>query len=245
MDFTFGIITQGDNDHYISIIIDSIEKNHIPNYEIIIVGNTKIKNTCKIIIIEYDENIKPLCISRKKNIIVEEAKYENIVLIHDYIKFHDNWYKGFLTFGESYDFCVTKIKNIDGIRFRDYTLFPHKVDYLGLDYSCGDIDDYFNDHCLLPYHLENNSKINKYMYISGSYYIIKKSIGIRHKLDENLVWCRGDDVEYSKRLHKNGIFIKCNPYSEVIFLKQKESAYWEKEINEEKLQYLIQYCENE
>lgn len=33
--------------------------------------------------------------NQKKNIIVLNAKYENIVLLHDYVKLGDNWYKGF------------------------------------------------------------------------------------------------------------------------------------------------------
>ena len=41
MDFTFGIITDGKNDEFIRLIIQSIENNHIPVYEVIIVGNTK------------------------------------------------------------------------------------------------------------------------------------------------------------------------------------------------------------
>jgi hypothetical protein len=102
MDFTFGIITNGDNDNFITQIIESIIKNNIPNYEIIIVGNTKIKRTDKIDIFYFNENIKSGWITRKKNIVVRNAKYENIVLMHDYVKLGDNWYEGFLKFGDDY-----------------------------------------------------------------------------------------------------------------------------------------------
>ena len=243
MDFTFGIITNGDADSYLDTIIDSIVKNNIPIYEIIIVGNTKIDPTPKIKVIEFDETIKTGWITRKKNIITQNAKYENIVLLHDYVNFGDEWYKGFLQFGNDFDFCVTKIMNNDGQRFRDYTLFPFEIDYLNIFYSPGkDIDSYFDNNCLLPYHFENNIKTNKYMYISGSYYIIKKDIALKYLLDESLVWGKGEDSEYSKRLHSNGIIIKCNQYSEVYFLKQKESRHWEKEINPEYLNKFITFC---
>ena len=61
MDFTFGIATGGGNDSNIHLIIDSIEKLHIPNYEIIIVGGNFIdrKNTRHIV---FDENIKSMWI---------------------------------------------------------------------------------------------------------------------------------------------------------------------------------------
>jgi predicted transcriptional regulator len=242
MEFTFGIITNGSCDNYIQEIIKSIEKNEIPIYEIIIVGNTRIESTKNIQTFVFDEGMKENWITRKKNIIVEQAKYENIVLLHDYVKINDGWYKGFLKFGSNYDWCITPICNLNGNRFRDYTLFPHKVDFLNLHYSPVDIDNYFNNACLLPYDFVNNEKTNKYMYISGAYYIIKKNIASKHVLDETLVHYGGEDVEYSKRLHENGIIIKCNQWSSVSFMKEKESTYWENLINDEKLEKFINYC---
>lgn len=56
------------------------------------------------------------------------------------------------------------------------------------------------------------------MYISGSYYVIKRGVAIDNLLDENLVHGRGEDVEYSKRLHLKGHIIKCNSHSDVVFL---------------------------
>ena len=244
MDFTFGIITLGDSDNYIKTIVDSIYKNNIPNFEIIIVGNTKTTHTDKIQIIDFNENIKAGWITRKKNIIVQQAKYENVVLLHDYIVLGEHWYEGFLKFGNDFDFCVTKIINKNGNRFRDYTLFPGKVDFLNIDYSPGDIDHYFYDNCLLPYDFINNINTNKYMYISGSYYVIKKHIAAKYLLDENLVWNRGEDVEYSKRLHNNGIIIKCNTFSSVHLLKYKPSVHWEKEVSPEYLNKLVTHCNN-
>ena len=82
------------------------------------------------------------------------------------------------------------------------------------------------------------------MYISGAYYVIKKEIAINNLLNEDLVHSRGEDVEYSKRLHSNGFIIKCNHYSDVILLKQKDSIHWEKEIEPFYLNKFITYCEN-
>jgi len=244
MNFTFGIVTDGKNDHYINIIIESIYKNNIPNFEIIIVGNTQISQSDKITVIYFDENIKKGWITKKKNMIAQNAKYENLVILHDYIKLDDNWYEGFLQFGQNFDWCVTKVLNTDETRFRDYNLFPNKVESLNIDYSPGDIDRYFYHNCLLPYNFENNLKTNKYMYISASSYIIKKNIAIKHPYNEDLCWGQGDDVELSKRLHNNGIIIKCNKYSSVSFLKYKDPVDWENEISYEKLKLFINYCNN-
>ena len=75
MNFKYGIITNN-NITNLYKIIDSIELQNIPNYEIIIVGvniNLNKKNcTC----IQFDESIYPGWIARKKNIITQNAKYE-------------------------------------------------------------------------------------------------------------------------------------------------------------------------
>jgi hypothetical protein len=244
MEFTFGIITTGHNDNFINIIINSIENNKIPNYEIIIVGNTNITGNKYTKIFTFDETIKEGWITRKKNIISKNAQYENIVLLHDYIAFNNDWYEGFLKFGNNFEFCINKIINGNGARFRDYSLFPGKVDYLNLDYSSEDVHPYFSNNCLLPYNFINNIKTNKYMYVSGSYYVIKKNIANTFLLDENLVWGRGEDVEYSKRLHNNGIIIQCNQFSSVQLLKYKPYVHWEKEINPQMLQVYVDYCNN-
>jgi len=245
MNFTFGIITDGNSDNFIEIIIDSIHKNNIPNYEIIIVGNSNIHQTDIIQIIKFDENIVSGWITRKKNIISLNAKYENIVMLHDYVALQNDWYNGFLKYGNDFDWCVTKIMNNDGRRFRDYTLFPYEVDYLNIFYSPGkDIDEYFNNHCLLPYNFINTIKTNKYMYISGAYYVIKKNIANTFFLNEALVHCQGEDVEYSKRLHENNIIIKCNSFSSVKLLKYKIQANWEKEIEPFYMSKFTHFCNN-
>ena len=238
MDFTFGIITAGDQDHYINEIILSIIKNKIPNYEIIIVGNSKINTSDKIRIIEFDESVHAGWITKKKNIIVQNAIYENVVLLHDYIILDDNWYEGFLKFGENYDWCVTRILTKDGIRFRDYTFFPEYLN--GCVYH--ENDHYFKEFCLLPYDFENSIQTNLGLYISGSYYVIKKSVALKHPLNEHLMHCQAEDLEYSSRLHSNGIFIKCNSYSTVHFLKEKVQCPWEREMDAEHLNKYINYC---
>jgi hypothetical protein len=243
MEFTFGIITNGSNDIFLNKIIDSIINNNIPKYEIIIVGNTTIKCSDTINIVYINENYRKNWITKKKNLIALNAKYDNIVMLHDYIEFESDWYEGFIKYGNNFDWCITKIKNNNNCRFRDYTLFPHDVNFSKIKYNPTIIDKYFSEHCLLPYDFINTIKTNKYMYISGSYYVIKKNIATKYLLNENLVWGQSEDVEYSKRLHENGIIIKCNPYSSVKCLKYKESVHWEKEINPFYLKKFIMYCE--
>lgn len=222
MEFTFGIITNNNTNYNVKSIISSIKTNNIPTYEIIIIGGDNIyDNDNHIIHVSFDESIMNGWITKKKNIICSMARYDNIVLLHDYIILDNGWYEGFLKFGNNFDICVSKIINSNNKRFRDYTFFPY-----------GNYNP-FSSRSLIPYKFPSNNKLSKLLYISGSYYIVKKHIANKFPLDERLCWADGEDVLFTKILITNNIIIQCNPYSTVKFLKQKESHFWETELTNE------------
>lgn len=205
MEFTFGIITGGNNDSMINQIIDSIENENIPNYEIIIVGDCKIvrKNTK---IISFNESTRRAWITKKKNIITHEAKYENIVYLHDYIKLNDGWYNGQISSGNDFKIRMDKIINYNGERFRDWCIWPHNNNKM---------DNFIGRDCLIPYDIIN---LSKYMYISGSYWIAKKDVMLEFPLDENLAWGEGEDVLWSKQVREKYEF-NMNTNSSVFIIK--------------------------
>lgn len=187
MDFTFGIVTDGRSDININLIIDSIEIQNIKNYEIVIVGNSVVdrKNTK---ILQFDESIKTAWITKKKNLITENALYENIVYLHDYVYFSKNWYDEFVKFGNEFDVCMNVIINTDGKRFRDWCLWHDDVKEILI-----------NREYLLPYDV---SDLTDKMYISGTYFVSKKKFMSENILDESLSWGESEDVEWSYRIRK-------------------------------------------
>jgi hypothetical protein len=202
MNFSFGIITGGYNDDMLRIVVNSIRELNIENYEIIIVGNTNIKADINI---PFDENIKPSWITKKKNIITNIANYENIVYLHDYIVFDKNWYAGYLSYGDNFSVCMNRIENLNGDRFRDWCVWePSRLGNTGPGIISYDIDD-----------------ISKHMYISGSYWVAKKSVMLEYPLDENLSWGYGEDVIWSKQVTAKYNF-SMNTNSKVSLLKQKD-----------------------
>ena len=209
MDFTFGIVTGGNNDMVIDKIIDSIEKQNILNYEIIIVGNSGIKRKNTNVIF-FDETKKHMWITKKKNIITQNAKYENIVYLHDYIEFCDGWYDGFLKNGDDFKICMNKIINYDGTRFRDWTLWAYDAEYIIKSRGF-----------IIPYDMTNLSKI---MYISGAYWVAKKDIMIKYPLNEELCWGQSEDVEWSSRI-RTEINFTINEHSSVKLMKQKDRVF--------------------
>lgn len=198
--WTFGIIF-GNNPVYLNEVIESIQIQNILNYEIILLGDLSFVSQVSgpnIKKVHFNESIRPLWITKKKNIIANLSKYDNISIHHDYVKLDQNWYKEFNNFDDDWDVCMTRIQNKNGNRFRDWVTWDpiEFVDY------------------------KDNSKI-KNMYVSGTYFCIKKNYFMQNPLDENLIWGWGEDVEWSKRIRENWNY-KCNWKSKVLLCKDKE-----------------------
>lgn len=215
MNFTFGIITElGVWDG----VIESIVSQNIPNYEIIVVGGKSPSSNVKHI--PFDETYKKDWITRKKNIITSEARYTNIVYMHDYYSLCEGWYYGFLKFGNSWDIAMNVVLNKDGSRFRDWCIWddPEFVDCSGYSRPEGT----FNV-CLPNYSYSKSH----FMYVSGGYWVAKKSVMEEQPLDEEFVWGSGfrdfphhEDVEWSMRTIPNYNY-RMNTHSKVRTLKQK------------------------
>jgi len=215
MKWTFGIITSGNSEHNVASIHRSIISQGInDDYEIIVVGGGKIELD-KVSHYEFDESIKQGWITKKKNMIALNSKFENLCLMHDYVTLHSQWYENFEKFGADWDVCMNSIINYDGQRFRDWvtgTRFCKEKEMIYLDY---------NDH----------SRTNQ-MYVSGTYFCVKKSYILDNPLDENLGWGQGEDVEWSERiLHLGDCNYRCNPDSKVSLMKLKKNDQWYKKSN--------------
>jgi hypothetical protein len=236
MEFTFGIITDGTQDIFLQLILNSIYEENIPHYEVIIVGNTEIKPNEHLRVIPFDETVKSMWITRKKNIISLEAKYENIVFLHDYVRLEKRWYAGFLQFGNEFQFCTNKIQNINGDRYNDYCLY--------LWYML-EIDTRFQLQCLLPYDFKPTYLSNKLTYIPGYYYIIKKNLALQYPLDERKGHTEGEDIDLSYSLTHNNIMITCNSYSTVKFLKDKGKLHFMNEITSPLLEKIYTLTEDD
>jgi hypothetical protein len=217
MDFTFGIITGGGNDSVILNIIESIEQQNIPNYEIIIVGGCSIKRDY-VKLLPFNESDKHGWITKKKNLITNNSKYDNIVYTHDYIKFNDGWYEGQLKSGDDYKIRMDKILTREGGRFRDWCIWPKNDNVM---------DSIIGRQCLIPYDVVH---LSKYMYISGSYWIAKKNVMVEFPLNESLTWGQGEDVQWSKEVRLKYDF-SMNVNSTVQILKPNKNRAFDEANN--------------
>jgi hypothetical protein len=222
MKFTFGIPTAGNVD--LSELISNITDMNIPEYEILVIGGNLVDDIFHNGIkvgkhIPFDEYSKQGWITRKKNILAQEAKYENLVLLHDYYRFEPGWYEGWIKFGNEFHVAVNIIQNIDGSRFADWLLNPELYDR-----TFG-----FKSHrWLIPY----NMSCPKIQYISGGYFVVKKEFLLQHPLDETRVWNECEDTEWCERIAEHTT-MKMNTFSIAKVTKPKWRMY-DADINDVK-----------
>lgn len=192
---TFGIITVYEDVDRLNEILGSIRSLNVPIYEILLVGggdSTGLDIGDDVRQIDFDETIKDKWITRKKNIVAEEATYEFLVVMHDYHLFSDNWYTEFVKFGTDWDICECPQYLITGSRNpMDWSLWdkPGHGRAWSLAYS--------------------DWSQTQYMYISGAFFIVKRQVLLDEPLNENLVWNEEEDVEWSMRVRDKYV-MKCN-----------------------------------
>lgn len=206
--WTFGICYNKTT--YIERIIRSIcnqkglTKN---NFEIILIGpsdkSLKQYETSNIKNIIFEECIRPGWITIKKNLIVQNSKYENICLTHDYVGFCENWFVGYEKFGYDWDVCMNPVRMDNGLRHRDW----------------------FTQHRPLQFVKYDNPTKTKEMYINGTYWCGKKKFMLENPQNNNLCWGQGEDVEWGLRCQNKWNY-KLNPYSVVRYMKEKIAEDW-------------------
>lgn len=208
--WSFCIVTAEGNDNVLQKCIESIKNEFCveQNYEIIVVGNTNIKNDNFTKLLSFNEEVfnfsisniknaiktksfksiffKTGAICHKKNLAAKNAEYDKLCVMHDYVGLEKNWLSGWKQFGYDWNVAMNIIMNQNGLRHRDWLVWDFPNIGAGL----------------LSY-----DKYSQYMYISGTYFCVKKDFFINNLLNEKLFWGEGEDVEWSLRVRNKTRFV--------------------------------------
>lgn len=193
--WTFGIITNGVRLDWIEQIIKSIKAQHIPHYEIILCGRYFDRPEKNIRYIPFNERDDKGWISRKKNLIVDAAQYENICIIHDRLTFDKDWYQGMKDWGNCFEhLCCPQY--YESARTNDWLLHEKLP---GVEFSFVshlDFKDWDWNACQ-----------------GGQFHLLKKSVVQQVYWNESYLWGRAEDVALTNDLRSKGFIIRCNPKS--------------------------------
>ncbi len=233
---SFVICTNGQNHKFVETIIQSIVRQkfiRLRDYEVIVIGGAELGFIPygPVKYIPFDENIRPGHITRKKNLAVQAAKYDNVVLAHDYLIYDENWYINWCRFPDkNFDVAMNRIENTDGSRYRDLCAWddprhgpawrqheppwtpPEGLLTLGSPF-------------LPPYSYDKFH----YTYLSGGYFIGKRQYLLDNPQNEELVHGLAEDVWWSRE-HRDTWRYVMNPNSITRLLRWKERHFPERNI---------------
>lgn len=191
--WTFGIITNGKRLDWIEEIISSIKAQGIPHFEIIICGSYKKRKDVRYI--PFNQRDDRGWITKKKNLIVQNAKYQNICIIHDRINFKPDWYEGMKSWGNTFDHLACT-QEYQGKRTNDWEMHEK---FQGLEFSFVSLLDYRD----WDFHSCQG----------GQLHISKKQFLLECPWDESFLWKQPEDLRISETLRDAGHILRCNPQS--------------------------------
>lgn len=182
MSVTFGILTKN-NQSNVEIIVDSITAQNIPMFEVIVVGDVNDVWDSDNIRVLNDESVNMKNhITRKKNIIIELANMEIVVIMKDYLKLEEGWYAGLLKHGD-FDIVMNKIHDDSGVRYLDW-IWENPVvgDGRNVNYAVRD---------------------HERMFSPGAFTIAKKYVFDEFSFNEKMIGLgKPTDVQWSNRAMK-------------------------------------------
>ena len=233
LNVSFGICIAPDyNKEYLFKLLKSIHDQLIDqsNYEILIIGDYKndIDLTLNTRHVMFDESVKRGWITRKKNILVSESKFDNVCLLHEYYILYHNWYKGLLEYNNqnpNWNILMNRVLRYEGDRHSDWLVNQKYMDVVLSRYPNLQYELMMNSPlerngprwiCGLPY---SEMSLKHLQYISGGYILAKKKVLTEVPLDDNLVWGQAEDIAWSESLIQKNYRFDFNPYSDVFIQK--------------------------
>jgi len=204
--WTFGIVTNGKRKGFIYKAINSILDLHVPFFEIILCGYFDDSLPESVKYIEFTEKDDKGWITKKKNLICEQAKYENIVIIHDRLFFDKSWFDGMKKYRNYFDVLSCRQIHWDGSRAGDWGC-------LGENWSEKNARRFTS---MLEAGQMEYSDWAPNVSFGGGVSILKKSCWQEVKWDENRFWGEYEDVFLNLSQTAAGQLIRFNPYSLMI-----------------------------
>jgi len=140
-----------------------------------------------------------------------------VVVTHNKFIFDENWHKGIKKYGNYFEVLSCKILTPKEKRAGDWLTYGtdwNKIARIGmLEYKDWD----------------------KYGYVDGGFYILKKSVWRKVKWNENVLWGQGEDIVLSQDWEKNGIVTRFNSYSDILATNWNHEDLQEYKFNAKKL----------
>ncbi|HDM8440037.1 hypothetical protein AB8919_12035 [Yersinia enterocolitica] len=219
-DWSFCIPVGPEDPTFLNKCVSRILELKIKKFEIILCGqpHKNFKYLDKVRVVGTDIPAPPVHITRKKNVLAQEAKYGNLCILHDRVYLPLNFMDAMERYGDLYAFIgfqsyyfVDRF-NLIPRRYSDFNTIENGInksfDFAHMNKPRG---DFFDD---MRYIYQAPQRANfGYDYLTGSLYVCKRNLWLNTPQNENLFWQEFEDTEHGIRASIKGIPSGINPYT--------------------------------
>ena len=187
--WTFGILTTGARLGNVEQFINSVEQHCREPYEILVVSPVDIGPLAArrhVRVLSFAEHDDLGWITKKKNLICEEAAYSDILVCHDRFTLDPHFTSDFAAWGYGYGLAAVRVRLADGRRGLDWAVVSSQNQV----WSGGGLLDY--------------RAYSQYAYNPGGATLVRKAFWRDFQWNENLFWNEHEDVELCRRVQRAG-----------------------------------------
>lgn len=226
--WSFCIPTGPEDATLLNVVVKRILELNIQEKEILLCGRPggNFKYWDQVRIVGEDISAPPVQISRKKNRLAQEARYENLCILHDRVFLPRDFYHAIQKFGDNFSITTFQCLYFDDKwnalprRYSDIGMFMSPIDGvpLGLSRGSGNNLSPFSPSVFPEFEATGfiYSNARRYererYYTTGSLYLAKRSVWLKCPQDDSKVWAEFEDIEHSHRASLMGIPSRVNPY---------------------------------
>lgn len=225
--WTFGIPVGPEDATILNAVVKRILELDIPNKEILLCGrpgeNFRYFNQVRIV--GEDITAPPVQICKKKNRLAQEARYNNLVILHDRVFLPSHFGDMVRRFGPRYPLMTLQSMFFDNVRsfgprrYSDYAMAMGCI-AKGLKGLHRESDTAVSIAPALFAEVESTgfcfASPMRYAkdrsYPTGSLYLCRKEVWQAFPLDESLLWTEFEDIEHGIRASKGGVPTRVNPF---------------------------------
>ncbi|PXW29602.1 hypothetical protein [Paraburkholderia caballeronis] len=227
--WSFGIPVGPEDSTLLNVTVKRILELDIPEKEILLCGRPGpgFKYMDHVRIVGEDITAPPVRICAKKNRLADEARFENLCIIHDRVFLPKDFHRAVQRFGDHYPLVAFQSIYFDDKynaiprRYSDFNTAPNVVaqSERGIMRS----NDLTTTSAFSPavlsiteqagFYYANALRHSRTNYPTGSLYLAKRSVWKLCPQDENLYWTEFEDIDQGLRADALGIPSRVNPYA--------------------------------
>ena len=223
--WTFGIPTGPGDATGLNAVVKRILELGVPEFEILLCGNpgANFRYADRVRVVGADLNRAPVPIAAKKNRLADEARYENLCLLHDRVFLPRDFTRAVTAFGDLYPIVAFQSLwsddpyNLTSRRYSDYSRTTHPW----ASHAIGGADpvsglyrrELFPELASEMHVFPNALRYHPANFCTGSLYLCKKAVWQVVPQDARLNWSEFEDVEHGTRASAAGVPSRLNPHA--------------------------------